>query len=204
MKLYADRPLRLLFQVLADALAVVWIFAWVRAGLALYDALNALAAPGRLMTDAGDGLTANMTDAAELVREVPLAGDSLAAPFTSVGEAGTSLSEAGTLFQQNVADLAMTLALLTTAVPVLLVLVTWLPARLRWARRAGGAARLRSLPEGSGDRLLALRALASVSPARLAAVHPDPVGAWQSGDPAVVRGLADLELRRSGLSARHR
>lgn len=199
MKLYADRPARVFWQVLADVLALVWTAAWVWAALGLHAALSALSGPGRLMADAGEGMDHNMSDAAEKVRQVPLAGDGLAAPFGRVGEAGASLGEAGRSLQDSVAGAALSLSLLTAVLPVLLVLALWLPARARWIRRAGEVRRLRSLEPRARNRLLALRALSSAPPARLAAVHADPAGAWHSGDAAAVEALAAVELHRLGL-----
>ncbi|MBX9390947.1 hypothetical protein ACFPZ0_06460 [Streptomonospora nanhaiensis] len=204
MTIYADRPLRFLLQLCADTATAAWIAAWVWAGLALHDTLSALAVPGELMESAGEGFAENMADAAERVREVPLAGDNLAAPFTSVGEAGGSLSEAGRGFQETMGLVALVLPLLTAAMPVLFALLLWAMTRARWIRRASGAAALRSLPDEAGASLLALRAMASARPRLLTAVHPDPVGAWRAGDRAAIAKLADLELKRVGLRARRR
>jgi len=38
--------------------------------------------------------------------------------------------------------------------------------------------------------------------AKLAAINADPVGAWRREDPLAIRGLAALELRAAGISAR--
>ncbi|HEY0776081.1 MAG TPA: hypothetical protein VGD51_18490, partial [Nocardioidaceae bacterium] len=48
--------------------------------------------------------------------------------------------------------------------------------------------------------LFALRAMAHQPLHRLARISDDPAGAWRRGDPDVVRRLATLELRDSGLS----
>ncbi|MUL41038.1 hypothetical protein FZ103_07525 [Streptomonospora sp. PA3] len=204
MRIYADRPLRFLVQLAGDLLTAGWIAAWVWAGLALHETLGSLAAPGALMESAGDGVSENMADAAEQVKRVPLAGDELAAPFSSVGEAGASLSEAGQGFQETMATVALALSLLTAAMPVLFAILVWLATRARWIRRASTAAALRSLPDRSGASLLALRALASARPRRLLQVSADPAGAWRSGDAEAIAGLADVELRRMGLRPRRR
>jgi hypothetical protein len=74
--------------------------------------------------------------------------------------------------------------------------------RVRWIRRATAAVGLR---EGTAGRdLLALRALATQPLRRLAAIDPDPVGAWRSGDESTVEALARLELRRLGVRLRPR
>ncbi|MEU0490439.1 hypothetical protein ABZ249_14525 [Nocardiopsis sp. NPDC006139] len=202
MKLYADRPVRALFQLASDALAVAWVYLWVRAALELRDMIGALDRPGELMAATGRGFSEHMDSAAEQAAKVPLAGETLAVPFTNMSETGASLTSAGDSFRETVASLATTLPLLVAAVPVLLVATTWLPARARWIARATSVRRTGKLSPEARSRLLALRALTSVAPARLAAVHPDPAGAWRSGDTAALDRLAALELRRMGLRAR--
>jgi hypothetical protein len=54
----------------------------------------------------------------------------------------------------------------------------------------------------AGQQLLALRALANRSPAKLAAVSADPVGAWRREDPVTIYRLAALELRAAGIMIR--
>lgn len=199
MKLYADRPARFAPQVLSDVLAVLWIALWIKAAFALHDTVAAAGASGTTLADAGDAVDRHMGDAAEAARQVPLAGDGLASPLTAVGEAGSSLGEAGRSLQDSIATSAVLLGLLTACLPFVVALGTWLPARLRWIRQAGTARSAGALQGHAGDRVLALRALASVRPSRLAAVHADPVEAWRTGDAEAVRALAALELRRLGL-----
>jgi hypothetical protein len=81
--------------------------------------------------------------------------------------------------------------------PVGWLLLRWLPWRLRWAREASAAA---TLLQGTPDlHVLAARALATAPLPRLAALPAGTGAAWQAGDPAAVRALAGLELRRLGL-----
>ncbi|WP_285735015.1 hypothetical protein [Nocardiopsis sp. ATB16-24] len=201
MKPYADDPVRALLQITADLLALVWVYLWVRAALSLREIILTLNRPGELMTGTGEGFTEHMDSAAEQARKVPLAGETLAVPFARMSETGESLTAAGDSLQESVASLALTLPLLTAAIPLLLLVATWLPARARWVRQAASVRRLRTLTPEARSRLLALRALTSVSPARLAGVHEDPAGAWHSDDRRVVDALASLELRRLGLRA---
>jgi hypothetical protein len=78
-----------------------------------------------------------------------------------------------------------------------MVVLGWLPLRLRWIRRATLAASLRARP--SGRDLLALRALTRQPLRRLVAIHPDPATAWRDGENAAMESLAALELRTLGL-----
>lgn len=202
MKLYADRPVRACLQLISDLAALIWIFAWVSAALSLREVITSLNRPGELMVSAGDGVTEHMGSAAEQAERVPVAGEALASPFLSVGEAGESLSSAGTSFQESVATLALVLPLLTAVLPLLLLGATWLPLRLRWIRRARQTLLLDSLDPDARERLLALRALTSAPSSALIAVHRDPAAAWHSDDRAVVRDLAAVELRRLALRER--
>jgi hypothetical protein len=99
--------------------------------------------------------------------------------------------------QQVVQQVAWWLGVLLAAVPIVMVLLLWLPPRLRWAREAAAAARLR---DGRADlRLFALRAVANRPLRQLRRVTDDPAGALAAGD---YEGLAALELEALGLSTR--
>ena len=76
----------------------------------------------------------------------------------------------------------------------------WLFLRMRFFRRKWTAVTLAST--AAGEQLLALRALANRPLAKLAAISPDPVGAWRNLDPIAIRGMAALELRASGVRVR--
>jgi hypothetical protein len=54
----------------------------------------------------------------------------------------------------------------------------------------------------AGIDLLALRALANQKLATIASVDADAMGAWRRGDARVIRQLAALELRSSGIRLR--
>ena len=56
----------------------------------------------------------------------------------------------------------------------------------------------------AGQQLLALRALTNRPLGKLTAISPDPAGAWRHADPAVIGGLAALELHSAGLARRSR
>ena len=206
MRWYADAPGRRVRQVAGDLLAVGWVAVWVWVALEVRERVDALAAPGRGVQDAGNQLSATLRDAEEQVADLPLVGPALQAPFEAAGSAARALAEAGAAQRAAVADLALFLTLALVALPLALVAVAWLPRRARWSRQASAAARLAVAPEGS--RLLALRALTGLDLATLAraASEPvfassgaDPARAWAQGDPTAVRRLAALELDRLGL-----
>jgi hypothetical protein len=176
---------------------VVWVVVWVRVGRGLHDATLALAAPGREVRDAGAGLAGKLRDAGAAVGDVPLVGSRVRDPFDGAGQAADQLASAGRAQVAAVHDLALWLGVAVAAIPVLVVVVFYLPARWRFAREAGAAQRFVDSDEDL--TLFALRAMTRQPMHRLARVSDDPVGAWRREDPDVVRRLALLELRDSGL-----
>ena len=135
--------------------------------------------------------------AAEAAGSTPLAGDELAAPFEGAGEASRAIEDAGVRQQQVVATLATGLGWATGGIPAMFLVLLWLPRRLRFARQASQAARLRAADAGLD--LLALRALARQPLADLAALGPAVVEGWRDRDADAVEALAALELRQLGL-----
>jgi hypothetical protein len=197
VKIYADLPGVGLRQFLTDLLVVAWVGFWIRASVWVYDKVSTLAVPGRKIEGAGEGMASGLSDAGNKVGSVPAVGGQLAAPFDKAANAATALADAGRAQQAAVHDLAVALVILVLVVPLALVLLGWLPLRLRWIRRASLAASLRSRP--SGRDLLALRALTRQPLRRLVRIHPDPASAWRDGEQAAMQSLANLELRTLGL-----
>ena len=197
MKLYADLPGRRTLQILADLGVLVWVCGWAWVGRLVHDATMTLATPGRQLESAGSGFREQMARAGESVRELPLVGDKVAEPFRRAGTAGTTLERAGTDLVSAVTHLANVLGWVTALVPILLVGLVWGLLRGRFVRRATAAQRF--IDTAADLDLFALRAMARQPMRRLAAVSEDPTGAWRRGDAVVIRSLALLELRDSGL-----
>jgi hypothetical protein len=195
--MYADRPPIVIRQLLTDIAVVIWVYAWIRVGLWLHDAVLRLGVPGQKLESAGSGIADNLADAGGKVGRVPLVGDQLTKPFSGAANAARSLADAGRQQQEVVGDVALALMLMALAVPLGLVLFVWLPLRLRWMRRAGVASAAREQP--AGRDLLALRALATRPLNKLAALGPDIAQSWRAGDASAVDALAALELRDLGL-----
>jgi hypothetical protein len=197
MQLYAERPVQRTRQLAADAGMLVWLLIWVLVARTVHGAVLLLAGPGRAVEDLGHSVAGNMESAAGVAEDVPVIGDELATPFDALAEAGGSVTGAGQAAQDAVGTLAAVLAVVLVLLPVGWLLMRWLPWRLRWAREAGAAQRL--LTGTPGLHLLAARALATAPLDRLAALPAGTGAAWQAGDPAAVRVLAAVELRRLGL-----
>jgi hypothetical protein len=197
MKLYAEQaPLRLR-QVATDLVVAAWVAGWAWLGVAAYRLVSSLAGPVGRVERVGDDLAGNMRTIHDKVGRVPLVGEELRGPFGRLGEVGQTLAGAAHDQQQAVQQLAWWLGVLLAAVPIVTALLLWLPPRLRWAREAAAAARLRS--DHADLHLFALRAVANRPLRQLARVTDDPAGALAAGD---YEGLAALELRALGLSAR--
>lgn len=197
MKFYADQLPTAIRQLLTDILVVIWVYAWIRAGLWVHDMVLKLGVPGTRLEGAGTSLADNLADAGGKVGRVPLVGDQLTKPFNGAADAARSVADAGRQTHEVVGDLALIVALISVAVPLALVLFLWLPMRLRWMRRAGVASRVRDEP--AGRDLLALRALATRPLNQLSKLGPDIAQSWRNGDASAVDALAALELKDLGL-----
>src|SRR4051794_17815671 len=206
MKLYADRPLHATNQLLGDGLALAWRVFWTWLASKALERVAALGGPGAAADRAGPHLARTLGGAARRVDDIPLAGDTLRAPFDQGAGAGRDLASAARAYQDSVTDLARFATIATVVIPVLLVLVVWLPRRAAWIRAASAASRLLK-DAGDSDRgtdLLALRALVHQPLTALAGtpgLGEDPAGGWRERDRATLEALADLELRGLGLRA---
>jgi hypothetical protein len=67
---------------------------------------------------------------------------------------------------------------------------------------AGQSQQMAVNQSGAGIDLLALRALATQKISAISKVDPDAMAAWRSGDEGVMRALAQLELKGSGVRLR--
>lgn len=197
MTWYAETSPKRTRQQIADGVVAVWILLWLWVGDTVRDAVQLLGVPGRELEEAGNGLAGGLNGAAERADDLPVLGGALASPLGAAADAGAALASAGVAQQEAVGTLAWLLAFVIAALPIALALLLWLPSRLRWARNAAAAARLRDDVD-----LLALRA-ATGQPLRvLATLGPEPVGRWRRGEPGAAEQLAALELAQLGLRPR--
>lgn len=194
---YATTPGRLLAQLTSDAVVVVWTIVWVLVGLAVHSAVSSIAAVGRQLDDGATGVSDNLNSAGDSTDDVPLIGEALSKPLRAASRAAMDIAGAGHSLDSTATWLAVVLGLAVAAPPILFVALPWLVLRIRFFRRKWTALTLAATP--AGEQLLALRALANRPLAKLAAVSIDPVGAWRRDDAIAIRGLANLELRSSGI-----
>ncbi|MET7543701.1 hypothetical protein ACWGDS_39950 [Streptomyces sp. NPDC055059] len=201
MRLYAQTTARRSRQILADLIAVALICAAVKLALVAHDAIKRLADPGRKAESAGNSLSNGLVDAGDAASKVPFVGGQLKKPLRSAAEAGTGLADAGRSLQDTVNHVATLSTLALIVIPVVIVLLLWLPPRLRWIRRSALTRRLATNPGGAD--ILALRVLAG--PQHELAALPTPPGglaeAWRRGDEQVITDLAEIGLRQAGLRA---
>jgi hypothetical protein len=194
VKLYAETAGLRARQVLGDLAVVAWTAAWVWAGMTLYRLVEKLAVPGARLEQAGGGFAGDVAEIQQKVGRIPVVGGELQGPFGRLAGVGQTLADAGATQQQVVHQLALWLGVLVAAVPIVALLLAWLPRRVAWAREAGAASRLRLA--GADLELFALRAVANRPLRQLHRVTPDPAGALRAGN---YEALADLELRALGL-----
>ena len=196
MKLYAETSGLRARQLLGDLAVLAWMAAWVWAGLTLFRLVEKLAVPGARLEQAGGGFAGDVAEIQEKVGRLPVVGGELQGPFGRLAGVGRTLADAGATQQAAVHQLALWLGVVVAAVPIVALLLTWLPRRVAWAREAGAASRLRL--GGADLELFALRAVANRPLRELHRVTPDPAGALRAGE---FEALADLELRALGLRA---
>ena len=197
MSFYAQRPGRLLGQLATDLFMVGWIVLWWFAGRATERAVLAVASPARSTGDAARRLSDQIRQAADQTARVPGLGGELRKPFD---EAAGSLQDLIGAADQQVASierLGLLLGWLVFGIPVLILVVIWLPARIRFFLRARAAQRF--LDAQADLDLFALRAMVAQPMHVIAKISDDPVAAWRRNDRQVINALAAVELRRSGL-----
>lgn len=199
---YAVTPGRLLTQLVSDVVVTVWTVLWVMVGLAVRTAIGAIAQVGRQVESGADGIADSLASAGHGAGRIPLVGDAVSSPLTAAGRAAEELAGAGQSLDTTAGWLAMVLAIAVAAPPILAVMGPWLVLRLRFFARKRAALALAGT--AGGAQLLALRALTNRPLRKLTAVGADPVAGWRAADPAVIGGLAAIELRSAGLARRFR
>ena len=197
MRLYSDFAPRRSRQIAADVIALALIAGWIWLGVTVYQLISQLAQFGRDMETAGAGFRETMTEVGENLGGIPLIGPGIRAPFDGASGAGGALETAGQGQQEAVNQLATTLGIGIAVLPIAMILALWLIPRIRFIRRAGRAQAI--VRAGAGVDLLALRALATQKISALSEIDPDAMAAWRRGDDAVMRKLAALELKASGV-----
>ena len=197
MRLYSDFADHRARQITADVIALTLIALWIWLGVTVFTLIESLADFGVQMEQAGAGFRETMTEVGENLGGVPVIGGGIRVPFDGASQAGGALEAAGQSQQDAVLQLAVVLGVGIAALPILMILALWLIPRVRFVRKSSRARQF--VVSGAGIDLLALRALANQKLATLARVDPDAMAAWRRGDDRVLRELASLELKSSGV-----
>ncbi|SRR5271166_745599 len=197
---YATTPGRLLAQLLSDITITLWTTVWVFVGVAVHDAIATIGEAGRQIETGSQGIAGNLASAGHGAQHIPVVGDAVSKPITAAADAALDIAGAGHSLDTTASWLAALLALAVASPPILALTMPWLFLRLRFFRRKLTVTALAAT--AAGQQLLALRALTNRSPRKLAAISPDPVGAWRTEDPVTIRRLAALELRSAGIALR--
>ena len=194
---YASRPVRLLGQIVSDVVVISWTVLWVWIGVAVYNAVAAVAEAGRRVESGATDLAGNLDSAGQRADRIPFIGDALSSPLSAAGGAAHDIAGAGQNLDTAASWLAWLLAFAVAGFPILALAMPWLALRLRFSLRKHRIVGLAATP--AGVQLLALRALANRPLRRLASVSPDPVSARRREDAYAINGLAALELRAAGV-----
>jgi hypothetical protein len=184
-------------QVVADLGILLWTAGWWWVSRVVVAAIGRVAEPVRGIAATASGVSDDVAVAGDRLGRTPLLGRELAEPFGSAaGRLDRLVADAE---QQAVAidKLATLTGMVVFLLPVLAAVAVWLPARVRFARRAAAARNL--LDSGVALDLFAWRALANQPLRVIAEVGTDPVGDLRRGRPEVVEALARAELRDCGL-----
>lgn len=197
MRLYAERPVRVARQLLADLLVIAWVVGVVLLAQAAYALVEGLAGPAQGLADAGDRVSGTFDGAARASAGVPFVGAELARALGAGTDAGSAMAAAGRDQIAAIHQVAQGAAIGIVLLMALPVVIVWLVVRLRYAREATATVAVRA----AGPDLLALRALTRHPAQRLLTVCPDPARAWRDEDPVALHALAALELRALGLRA---
>jgi hypothetical protein len=201
MRLYPSVPGPLRRTVALDVLALLLLalFAWL--GFKVHDVVAELNALSRGVVGAGTSVQDTLRQAGDAVGATPIVGGSLRDSLQDAGRgAGGAVIEAGRRGEEGVDSAADLLGLLTWAIPSLLVLVRYVPDRVRQVSRlTAGARMLRGLsPER--ERLVAQRAAFGLPYGALLRHTRDPLGDLEAGRYAslVAAELEDAGLRPPG------
>lgn len=200
MAMYARQPRRLLAQVSADVLVLVWVVLWWLLSRLAERTVLEVAEPVRKAVTTAGSVSGQFRDASEQAGRVPGIGEQLRQPFDAAAGSFTELVTTAEQQVRSIERLASLLGWLVFLLPLALVVVVWLPRRLRFYLQARAAQRY--LDSSAALDVLALRTLLTEPLPVLTEIDPDPAGRWRSGDATVISKLADVELRRTGLGPR--
>ena len=177
-RLYPGSPSRRRASIVADLLTVAFLllFAWI--GWRLYQRVDAVTALALGVQDAGTSVQDGFASAAGAVDGLPVVGSSLGDALTGAGDlTGGNVVALGTQGEAAIHRVAVVAGWLVFLLPSAVLLVSYLPGRVRQVRIASIGERLL---DDAGDperqRLLAMRAAFSLPLDVLVRYTDDPIG----------------------------
>ena len=195
---YAQRRGRMLGQLAVDLFIVGWTVLWWWLGRTTQQSVNAVATPARSSGDAARQVAEQVRQGGQQTGQIPIIGSELRKPFDAVAGSLQGVIDAADQQVASIEQFGLLLGWLVFLIPVVILVVIWLPARIRFFLRARAAQQF--LDSEADLDLFALRAMAVQPMHVIARISDDPVAAWRRGDRAVIHALAAVELRRSGLN----
>ena len=199
MRLYPELRGPRAHALVGDVVAIILLILFAWAGLKVHGAVDRLAVLGEGVQASGNAVQGGFESAADAVDGTPVVGDEIADGLRSAGEgSGGDVVELGERGEEGAHDLALVLGFVTFALPALLVVTRWLPARIEQVRRLRAASQAlgeHATPERR--RLVAMRAAFSLPYGQLLAYTRDPLGdlASERYDALVAAALEDAGLR---------
>jgi hypothetical protein len=180
-----------------DVGVAVWIVVWAILGVLIWRDVSAQAQLSENVIKVGTAVR-ETGRALGVVGGLPLVGEQIGEFAGRIEAMGAEVETSGQDSRAGIQRAAVIAGLAVGILPAAMVVLLYLPARLRWRRYVGAVAA--ALPGSAGDpafeQYLARRAADALPWDRLRAISPDPWRAIANGD---YRGLADAELDRLGL-----
>ena len=180
-----------------DVGVVAWIVVWAVLGVLIWSDLSAQAQLSDNVIKVGTAVK-DTGQALGVVGGLPLVGGEIGRFADRIETMGAEVESSGQDSRSSIQRTAVIAGLGAGILPAALVLLLYLPARIRWRRYVSAIAG--ALAGSAGDpafeEYLARRATDALPWDRLRAISPDP---WRDIADGDVRALADAELARVGL-----
>jgi hypothetical protein len=180
-----------------DAGVAVWVVVWIVLGVLLWNDISAQAQLSDDVIKIGAAVRST-GEALGVVGGLPLVGDRIGEFADRIETMGAEVEASGQDSRSGIQRAAVIAGLALGVLPAALVLLLYLPARIRWKRYTGAIAA--ALPgagsEPAFEQYLARRAVDALPWDTLRDITSDPWGDIGRGD---CRALADAELERLGL-----
>ena len=180
-----------------DLGVVLWIVVWVILGVLIWSDIRAQSQLSADVIKVGTAVQ-DTGQALGVVGGLPLVGGQIGEFAKKIETMGAQVASSGQDSQAGITRIAVIAGLGVGILPAALVLLLYLPARIRWRRYVGAIAA--ALPGAAGDpafeQYLARRAADTLPWDRLRAFSADP---WRDIASGEYRALADAELARLGL-----